>query len=159
MPKIALATSLRPAPTSPASATISPARTLNEMSSNTPSRVRLLDRSTTSARLVPVFGYKLLRSRPIMARMMVVDGQVAGGADSTKRPSRMTVTLWQMREDVLEPMRDEQYRRALRAQRRDDPEKALDLDGGQRRGRLVHDHTRALNEQRLGDLDDLLVGD
>ena len=40
MPKIARATSLRPDPTSPAKATISPARTSSEMSVNTPSLVR-----------------------------------------------------------------------------------------------------------------------
>ena len=40
MPKIALATSLRPEPTRPARATISPARTCSETSVNTPSRVR-----------------------------------------------------------------------------------------------------------------------
>ena len=50
MPKIARATSLRPAPTSPASATISPARTSKLMSRKTPSRLRRSTWSTVSPR-------------------------------------------------------------------------------------------------------------
>ena len=40
-----------------------------------------------------------------------------------------------------------------------DAEQALDLVPGQRRGRLVHDQHARVEAQRLGDLDDLLVGD
>ncbi len=47
MPNTARATSLRPDPTSPASVTISPARTVKEISVNTPSRV---SRSTLEQR-------------------------------------------------------------------------------------------------------------
>ena len=43
MPKTARATSLRPAPTKPAKATISPLRTSKEISTKTPSRVSLSD--------------------------------------------------------------------------------------------------------------------
>ena len=51
MPKIARATSLRPAPTRPASATISPRRTSKETSMNTPSRVSRSTSSTVDADL------------------------------------------------------------------------------------------------------------
>ena len=62
-------------------------------------------------------------------------------------------------EDFLEPVRDEQHRRALSAQRPDDLEEPLDLDRGQRRGRLVHHEDVRIGRQCLSDLDDLLVGD
>ena len=63
------------------------------------------------------------------------------------------------REDLLEPMRDEEHRVAARAQRLDDAEQPLDLGRRQRGGRLVHhDHAR-VRRQRLRDLDELLVGD
>ena len=63
------------------------------------------------------------------------------------------------REDLVQPVRDEQHRRAPGAQRLDDAEEALDLGLRERGRRLVHhDHAR-LGRERLGDLDDLLVGD
>ena len=63
------------------------------------------------------------------------------------------------REDLLEAVRDEEHRVAARAQRLDDAEQPLDLGRRERRGRLVHhDHAR-VRRQRLGDLDQLLVGD
>ena len=63
------------------------------------------------------------------------------------------------REDLVEPVRDEEHRGALGTQRLDDAEEAVDLGRGERGGRLVHhDHAR-LGRERLGDLDDLLVGD
>src|SRR4029079_3193046 len=63
------------------------------------------------------------------------------------------------REDLVEPVRDEQHRGAALAQRLDDPEQALYLVPGQRRRRLVHDQYARVEGERLGDLDDLLIGD
>ena len=63
------------------------------------------------------------------------------------------------REDLVEPVRDEEHRRALRAQRLDDAEEAVDLRLRERGGGLVHDDHARLGRERLGDLDDLLVGD
>ena len=63
------------------------------------------------------------------------------------------------REDLVQPVRDEEHRGALGAQRLDDAEEAVDLGRGERGGGLVHhDHAR-LGRERLRDLDDLLVGD
>ena len=96
MPKTARATSLRPAPTSPASATTSPARTSKEMSTNTPSRVRRSTLSTTSpgscAWWVP-----LCTSRPTMARTRSSGVSPSSGRETISLPSRSTVTRWQMR--------------------------------------------------------------
>ncbi len=69
MPKTALATSLRPAPTSPASATISPDRTVSETSAKTPSRVSRDTVSTGSPGAAPAGrGGRAASSRPTMAR-------------------------------------------------------------------------------------------
>ena len=63
------------------------------------------------------------------------------------------------RENLFEPVRDEQDRGACRAQRLDDAEQPLDLRRRERSRRLVHhDHPR-VKRQRLRDLDDLLLGD
>ncbi len=69
MPKIARATSVRPAPTSPASATISPLQTWNETSVKTPSRVSRSTSSTTRPRSLATFGKSASMSRPTIARI------------------------------------------------------------------------------------------
>ena len=61
-------------------------------------------------------------------------------------------------EDLVEPMADEQDRDAASPQSADDREQPLHLVGGERRGRLVEDQHARLDRQRLGDLDQLLVG-
>ena len=63
------------------------------------------------------------------------------------------------REDLLEPVGDEHDRGTVLAQALDDAEQPRDLGGRQRRGRLVHHHHPRVKRQRLGDLDDLLLGD
>ena len=67
MPKIARATSLRPAPTRPASATISPARTSKEISVKTPSCVRRSTLRTTRPGSDETFGNSASMSRPTIA--------------------------------------------------------------------------------------------
>ena len=62
-------------------------------------------------------------------------------------------------EDLVEAVRDEQQRATLVAQAAGDGEEPLDLDAAERRGRLVHDEHLGVERDRLGDLDDLLVGD
>src|SRR4051795_6030186 len=93
MPKIARATSLRPAPTSPASATISPARTSRETSKNTPSRVRRSTWRTVSPTAASCLGKSALRSRPTMRRTISSAVVSAVRASCTTAPSRMTVTV------------------------------------------------------------------
>ena len=61
-------------------------------------------------------------------------------------------------EDLVEPVADEQDRDATRPQVADDREQALDLVRRERRRRLVEDQDARLDRQRLGDLDELLVG-
>ena len=61
---MARAISLRPAPTSPASATISPERTVKDTSWNSPSWVSPSTTSTSSPITASCFGNRLLTSRP-----------------------------------------------------------------------------------------------
>ena len=63
------------------------------------------------------------------------------------------------REDLLEPVGDEQDRGTLRAQCADDLEQPSDLRGGQCCRRLVHHEDPGVERERLGDLHHLLVGD
>ena len=76
----------------------------------------------------------------------------------TCRPSRKTVAPVAQLEDLVEPVAHEQDRDAASAQASDDREQPLDLVRGERRGRLVEDQDARLDRQRLGDLDQLLVG-
>ena len=159
MPKIARATSERPAPTRPASATISPALTSNETSVNTPSRVSRSTLSTVSPTSATSLGKSASRSRPTIAWIsFCVDVSRDRLGHDVAAVAHHGDALAE-REDLVQPVRDEEHRGAPGAQRLDDAEEAVDLGLRERGGRLVHhDHAR-LGRERLGDLDDLLVGD
>ena len=96
IPKIARATSVRPAPTRPARATISPLRTWNETSVKAPSRVSRSTFRTTRPGSADPFGNSASMSRPTIARITdwIVSSPI--GLVRTWRPSRITVTRWQI---------------------------------------------------------------
>ena len=91
-PNTACMTSDRPAPTSPANATISPERTEKEMSLKTPSRDRPSTSSTTSPGSTSCLGKSALRSRPTIRRIMSSTLRSATRSVATCLPSRMIVT-------------------------------------------------------------------
>ena len=62
------------------------------------------------------------------------------------------------RRRLLQPVGDEHDGDAVLAQPVHDRQQSLHLGLGQRRGRLVHDDQAALQRQRAGDLDQLLLG-
>ena len=62
-------------------------------------------------------------------------------------------------EDLLEPVGDVDDRDAAVGEAADDRVEQLDLVVGERRGRLVHLDDPGVEAHRLGDLDDLLLGD
>ncbi len=62
-------------------------------------------------------------------------------------------------EELLQPMCDEEDGHARLLQAAYLTEQAIDLVGGERRGRLVHDQNPHVERNRLGDLDCLLAGD
>ncbi len=62
------------------------------------------------------------------------------------------------RKHLLEPVRDEEHRYAGLVQGSGNLEEAVDLDGGERRRRLVHDDDSGIEREGLGDLNQLLLG-
>ncbi len=91
MPKMAAASSLRPAPTNPDMPTISPDRTSKEISFNTFSRLRLRTDSTTSP--IGLVSATVSRtSRPTIMRMTLSWSSSEMGRVPTSLPSRSTVT-------------------------------------------------------------------
>src|SRR4051794_36592018 len=95
-PKIARATSLRPAPTRPASATISPRRTSKEMSVKTPSRVSRETFSTAGPISASSLGKSASSSRPTILRTSSSAVSSAVGPSWVTSPSRRTVTVEQI---------------------------------------------------------------
>ena len=63
------------------------------------------------------------------------------------------------RKDLFEPVRNEEHGVAVLAQCLDDLEQLGHLGAGQRSRRLIHHDHSSVRRQRLGDLDELLVGD
>ena len=92
---MARTTSVRPAPTRPASATISPPRTLKLTSEKTPYRVRPRTSSTTWRASAASFGYSCDTSRPTIRRTRRSTSSSSAGSVQTQRPSRITVIRWQ----------------------------------------------------------------
>ena len=93
-PKTVSRISDRPAPTSPASPSTSPGRTLKVTSWNSPRRVRPSTRSSGSASgTVPRGGKTYSIERPVISRMISEVGvSLAGRPVATVRPSLSTVT-------------------------------------------------------------------
>ena len=125
----------------------------------TPSRDSPLDLEHDLARLDVLLGEQRAEVAADHPADHVVHGQVGDqlGADVLAVPHDRDPLA--ERGDLLEAVRDEHDRGALVAQRPDHREEPLDLDAAERRGRLVHDQDPGLAGQRLGDLDQLLVGD
>ena len=148
---------MRPAPTRPAKPRISPARTSKLTSRKTPARVRPLDleEHVADRRLD-------LREERHGPADHVAD-EVGRGELGRRRRDDVAAVAEDgrpvaQREDLVEPVADEEDRDAAVAQPADDREQPLDLVGGERGGRLVEDEDARLDRQRLGDLDQLLVG-
>jgi len=156
IPKTARATSVRPAPTSPARATISPRRTWKENVVEHADAAQFLHIQYHLTGFSGGLGNSESRSRPTMDRMMssMVTSSIGAVADS------VAVTLIRhpltAREGLLQPVGDEQHGRALGAQCPDHVEQPLHLDGRQSGGRLVHHQNPCIERQCLGDLHDLL---
>jgi hypothetical protein len=159
IPKTARATSLRPAPTRPASATISPARISNEHVGED----ALAGEPLHLEHALPDLGVALREQRADLAADHPPDEVVRGHVRRGGVVDDLAVAHHRDRradrEDLLEAVGDEEHRGAAVAQRAHDAEQPLDLGPGERRGRLVHDQHPRVERQRLGDLDDLLVGD
>ena len=125
----------------------------------TPSRVRRSTSSTGARRpRRAAWGTARSSSRPTISRTSSSGVMSATGASCTTAPSRMTVTVSQSTKTSSrrwEMNRTARRARAARGRRRT----AARPPARQRGGRLVHDDHARVEGERLGDLDDLLVGD
>ena len=159
-PKMSLASSVRPAPTSPATPRISPRLRLNETSLT----ARPRDRPRTSRTTFGVWHLGNLR------RLLVDDAAHHHGDDlvdgDRRRLDRGHVPA--VAHDghpigdlpqLLKAMRDVDDAHALRAESADDAEELVDLRVGQGGRRLVHDEDGGVQREGLGDLDHLLLRD
>ena len=98
-------------------------------------------------------------SRPTIARTTASRSSASIG--SVRRTARRacTVTRSHSGEHLVEAVADEEHGRALGAQRADDGEEAIDLDADSAAVGSSITITLRVEGERLGDLDDLLVGD
>ena len=158
-PKTARAISLRPAPTRPARPTISPARTVKEMSWKVPATGQAVDLEHDVADLGRGLGEEVADLAADHPRDDLVDGGLGDGVGGDVLAVAHHGDGVAEGEDLVEAVGDEDQGAALVAQAAGDREQPVDLDAAERRGRLVHDQQAGVERDRLGDLDDLLVGD
>ena len=160
-PAIASTSSCWPLPSTPASATISPPRTVSE----TPRTAS----SSRSSRTCEVLD---LEHRVARLRGRLLDAQQHVAADHQAREALLGRALGRHRvdllaapqhgdpvgdlEDLAELVADEDDRHAVRLQRAQHLEQLAGLLGGQHRGRLVEHEDAGVAVERLQDLDALL---
>ena len=157
MPKSTRATSLRPAPTSPAMPTISPPRTLKLTSSKAPWRLSpLTSQQHLAGRRVDLREERHLA--PDHVAHQVGGGQLTGpGVDHEAAVAKHGGRVADV-EDLVQPVADEEHRHLAVAGLAHDGEEPLHLVCRERCGGLIEDEHAGLDRQRLGDLDELLVG-
>ena len=163
-----IASSVRPAPISPAMPTTSPART-SKLAPSTTMRpvwvgwctVQSSTRSTSSPICGVRSGYRCSRSRPTMPLMIRswVEAGSRMSSVSIVRPSRMIVVRSAMSRDLVELVRDHDRGDALLLELAQQAQQVLGVAVVERRRRLVEDEQLDLLRERLGDLDELLLAD
>ena len=158
MPKRASPTSVRPAPISPAKPSTSPRWRSKVTPSNTPWRPRLVTERTRSFRAA---------RRPRLRQIDLAADHVGDCALRRRlaaRARRYQPSVAKDRnlvgdlEHLLHAMADKEDGDALPLQVADKLEQLLNLMGGERRRRLVHDQDANVERNRLGDFDRLLGG-
>ena len=158
-PKMERSSSVRPLPTSPATPTISPGRTSNEIPRRWPLRPRSLTDSRGSS---PGSGRERAKtwsmSRPTMARMISSVESLVG-----RYPAEDVLAVAQHGHRgrdlayLLETVADEDEADALGHERADQIEGQVHLLGREGRGGLVEDDEACVEGDGLGDLDQLLL--
>ena len=158
-PKIARASSVRPAPTSPARATISPAWTVRlTPSTRGACRSRTVRTAGASAGAARLGGKAAVSGRPSIAWMSESSVCSAAGAVRTTRPSRRTVTSSASASTSRRKCETSSTVRPGAGERADDLVQLRGLLGAERGRRLVHDDELGVARQRAQDLDLLLLG-
>ncbi len=91
-PNSTRATSVRPLPTRPPRPTISPARSVSEISAKAPSRDKPAASSSTGPAWWVRGGYNAESGRPTISAIARSRGSPDAGSTPTRRPSRSTAT-------------------------------------------------------------------
>ena len=158
-PKIARASSVRPAPTSPARATISPAWTVRlTPSTRGACRSRTVRTAGASAAATRLGGKAAVRERPSMAWMSESSVCSAAGAVCTTRPSRSTVTSSASASTSRRKCETSSTVRPAPASERTISCSCAVSSAPSGGRRLVHDDELGVARQRAQDLDLLLLG-
>ena len=161
-PKIARATSDRPAPTRPAKPRISPRPTPNETAMLRIALVRSPSTAEIAHRGHGVAGEAGARqsmSRPTISRTMLSWVSSSRASAPAFAPSRSTTARSAIGLHFAEPVRDVDDGHAALAQIRDDLVQPGRLGQRQARRRLVHDEHARVERERFRDLDELLLRD
>ena len=156
---MARASSVRPAPTRPATPTISPRRTEKEMSRSRPRLPRWRTSRTVSPTSADSLAGDLVEVAADHHRDEVAHvglrhrpgGDVAAVAEDGDAVAEA--------EDLLHAVRDVDDAEALRTEAADHLEEEVGLALGERGGRLVEDDDARRRRRRAGDGDDLALGD
>ena len=151
--------SVRPAPISPLTPKISPARTSNDTSRTTLPRVMPSTFSATSPMRRSPSSIRSPMSRPtisVTSRSLV---RFAHRADVDQAPVAQHRRALRDALQLLQPVRDIDERHAARLQPLDLLEQQVDFAGGEHRGRFVEDQHAAIVDQVARDLDHLLMPD
>ncbi len=157
-PKIVRASSVRPAPTRPASPSISPARS-SKLTPSTPGPYRSRTESATGASAGGgAFGGNVAVSgRPSIASISEASVSDAACAVFTSRPSRRTVTVSASWSTSLRKCEMRMIVVPEAASARTIVVEMARLARVERRGRLVHDDQLSVTRERTEDLDLLLL--
>ena len=157
---MARATSVRPAPISPAKPRISPRLRVKLTSRIAAPRLRCRASSTTSSLAIfRDFGRRFVDGAPDHAVDDLVAGRLGHRAGVDVAPVAHHGDAVGDQRQLFQPVRDVDDADAAVAELADDAEQFLDLRLGERGGRLIHDEHFGVERQRLGDLDHLLLGD
>ena len=159
MPNTARATSVRPAPTRPARATISPARTSKLISRNTPARLRPVDFQDHVADLGRRLGEKGANVAAHHLANDLLDGDVGGavGGDVPAVPHDGDAVAEV--KDLVETVRNEEDAGPAVPEAPGHGEQPFHLDAAEGGGGLVHHQDFGVQRNGLGDFNDLLVRD
>ena len=160
-PKTASSSSVRPEPCSPEMPTISPARRVRSTPSTYPlPALRQLEHRPRRARCRAALSGKNDGDRPAdhqpdQRRVVELGGGLGGDLLAVLEHGDGVAEV----EDLLEPVGDVDDADAALGEPGDDAVEQLDLVVGEGRGGLVHLDHPGVEADRLGDLDDLLLGD
>ena len=160
MPKSASANSVRPEPSSPVTPTISPAyiSKLISRSARPTLSPSTLSRAGWLVSAENVYDFSAIVC-PVISKTSRAVSYSLRSPVLTTLPLRMTSMIFRNLQHLVQLVADKEEGDAPGLQLMDHGEQGANLPLGQRAGGLVHDDEPGVLAQRLGDGDELLVGD